>query len=347
MAQLHVDPTRVRNPIDFGKAGRQAGYLKAPLSRDKSGWGVVEIPVISVKNGTGPTVLLTGGIHGDEYEGQIAISRLASTLQPEQVQGQVIMIPAFNMPAVMNDTRLSPVDDRDMNRCFPGNPKGTFSEMLAHFLDGYVLPGVDVSVDIHTGGHSMDSALSTNMHYVADAAIRDKTMAAAAAFGAPFNSVFWGVDEGATFTSCVERRGAISLGTELGGYGRVNVEGVRIARRGVDNILKHFGVIDGQVDTAQRDGSPGTRHMMVRDMSCYAFSPASALFEPTHVAGDEVRAGTPCGWLHFVEDVDHAPIEVLYPKDGVLWMAAAPGRVTRGDPLAVVMSNYDDKLAAG
>lgn len=347
MDQLQVDPSRVRNPIDFDKGGRQAGYLRAPLSRNTSGWGVVEIPVVSVKNGSGPTILLTGGIHGDEYEGQIAISRLANTLKPEHVQGRVIMIPAFNIPAVMNDTRLSPIDNRDMNRCFPGNAKGTFSEMLAHFLAGYVLPHVDISVDLHTGGHSMDSALSTNMHYVADPAIRRKTMDAAAAFGAPFNSVFWGVDEGATFTSAVERKGAISLGSELGGYGRVNVEGVRIARRGVDNLLKHFGIIEGKVDTTQRDGSPTTRHMMVRDLSCYAFSPADALFEPTHVTGEAVKAGEPCGWLHFVEDVDHPPVEALYPKDGVLWMAAAPGRVTRGDPLAVVMSDYDDKLAAG
>ncbi|MBN9255667.1 MULTISPECIES: succinylglutamate desuccinylase/aspartoacylase family protein [unclassified Mesorhizobium] len=347
MNAVQIEPSRVRNPIDFDANGRQAGVLRAPLSRNDSGWGVVEIPIVSIKNGSGPTVLFTGGIHGDEYEGQIAISRLAQTLDPARVQGRVIMIPAFNMPAVLNDSRLSPVDNRDMNRCFPGNPRGTFSEMLAHFLDSNVLPLADVSVDIHTAGHSFDSALSTNMHYLPDAERRQKTMAAAAAFGAPFNTVFWGVDEGATFTSCVERRGAISLGTELGGWGRVHVEGVRIACRGVDNILKHFNVIEGKPDTAQRDGTAGTRHMMVRDQACYAFSPASALFEPTNVPGDRVKAGTPAGWLHFVEDVDRPPLEVSYPRDGVLWMAAGPGRVTRGDPVAVIMSDYDDKLAAG
>lgn len=347
MSDAKLERSRVTNPIDFDKAGRQAAVLRAPLSRNDSGWGVVEIPIISVKNGSGPTILLTGGIHGDEYEGPIAISRIAQTLDPARVQGRVIMIPAFNMPAVLSDTRLSPVDDRDMNRCFPGNPRGTFSEMLAHFLDSHVLPFADVSLDMHTAGHSFDSALSTNMHYLPDAQRRQKTMQAAAAFGAPFNTVFWGVDEGATFTSCVERRGIISLGTELGGWGRVNVEGVRIARRGVDNILKHFGVIEGKPDTSQRDGSPATRHMMVRDRACYAFSSASALFEPTNVVGEKVKAGQPAGWLHFVEDVDHAPLEVPYPRDGILWMSAGPGRIKRGDPVAVIMTNYDDQLAAG
>lgn len=338
--------SRVRCEIDFEATGRQAGYLRAPLSRNTSGWGVVEIPVVSVKNGSGPTVLFTGGVHGDEYEGPIAISRLARSLDPASIQGRVILIPALNIPAVMNDTRLSPVDNRDMNRCFPGNPKGTFSEMLAHFVDAMLLPLVDISVDLHTAGRSGDSALSTNMHYVADTALRERTMAAAAAFGAPYNVVFWGVDEGATLTSSVERRGILSLGTELGGWGRVNVEGVRIADRALTNILKHFGLMEGKPDTRQRDGFPGTRHMMVRDSAGYSFAPAGGLFEPRNVVGDACRAGELAGYLHFVEDIDRAPLEVRYRRDGVLWMSAGPGRVQRGDAVAVLMEDYDALRAA-
>ena len=347
MSSTSVSTTsRIRCEIDLDATGRQAGYLRAPLSRNTSGWGVVEIPIVSVKNGSGPTVLFTGGVHGDEYEGPIAIARLARSLDPGAIQGRVIMIPALNIPAVMNDTRLSPVDHRDMNRCFPGNPRGTFSEMLAHFVDAVLLPGVDVSVDLHTAGHSGDSALSTNMHYVADAALRERTMAAAAAFGAPYNVVFWGVDEGATLTSSVERRGILSLGTELGGWGRVNVEGVRIADRALTNVLKHFGLMDGDPDTRQRDGSPGTRHMMVRDAAGYSFAPAGGLFEPRNVVGETCRAGELAGYLHFVEDIDRAPLEVRYRRDGVLWMSAGPGRVQRGDAVAVLMEDYDAARAA-
>jgi N-alpha-acetyl-L-2,4-diaminobutyrate deacetylase len=338
--------SRVRCDIDLDAAGRQAGYLRAPLSRNTSGWGTIEIPIVSVKNGSGPTILFTGGVHGDEYEGQIAVSRLARMLDPATVQGRVIMIPALNMPAVMNDTRLSPVDNRDMNRCFPGNPRGTFSEMLAHFIDALVLPHVDISVDLHTCGHSGDAALSTNMHHVPDAAMREKTMAAAAAFGAPYNVVFWGVDEGATLTSAVERRGILSLGTELGGWGRVNVEGVRIADRGVQNIMRHFGLIEGTPETRQIDGAVATLHMMVRDQAGYSFAPTAGLFEPRNVTGDACRAGELAGLLHFIEDVDRPPLEVRYRRDGILWMSAGPGRVQRGDAIAVLMEHYDDARAA-
>lgn len=338
--------SRIVCKIDFEKNGRQADYLRAPLSRNTAGWGTVEIPIITVKNGSGPTVLLTGGVHGDEYEGPIAISRLSRELDPERVQGRVIMMPAVNIPAVMADTRLSPIDQRDINRCFPGDPRGTFSQMLAHFLDSVILPIADLSLDMHTAGHSADSALSTNMHHLPDPATRKKTMAAAAAFGAPFNVVFGGVDEGSTFTSCVERRGIVSLGTELGGWGRVHIEGVRIGRRGVDNILKHMGVIEGEPVTSQRDGSPKTRHMMVRDQSSYTFAPTGGLFEPCHLVGEAVRAGQTAGWLHFIEDIDHPPTELRYGKDGILWMAAGPGRVTRGDAIAVVMTDHDDTWQA-
>ncbi|MEO7241916.1 MAG: succinylglutamate desuccinylase/aspartoacylase family protein [Variovorax sp.] len=333
-------PSRVRCDIDFDRPGRQAGYLRAPQSRNTSGWGVVEIPIYVIKNGEGPTLLLTGGVHGDEYEGQIAISRLAHTLKPEQLQGRLILMPAVNVPAALNGTRLSPIDGRDLNRCFPGNPGGTFSEMLAHFIDTRVLPHVDASIDLHTAGHSAECTPSTNMHYVPDAQLRQKTMAAAAAFGAPYNVVFWGVDEGATLTSAVERRKILSIGTEIGGWGRVSVEGVRLGERGVRNMLKHLGMLAGQPDTAQKDGAKGTRHMMVRDAACYGFAPAGGVFEPRHICGDAVEAGDSAGFLHFVEDVDRAPLEVKYGANGVLWMAAGPGRVQRGDCVAVVMQDY-------
>ena len=75
------------------------------------------------------------------------------------------MMPAVNVPAVIADKRLTPIDGKDLNRCFPGDPRGTFAEMLAHFIDSEILPHIDVSVDLHTAGHSMDAALSTNMHH--------------------------------------------------------------------------------------------------------------------------------------------------------------------------------------
>jgi len=67
--------------IDFEGTGVQHGYLRLPYSRNDSAWGAIQIPVTQVKNGDGPSALLTGGNHGDEYEGPLALVELAQTLQ--------------------------------------------------------------------------------------------------------------------------------------------------------------------------------------------------------------------------------------------------------------------------
>ena len=328
--------SRVQSEIDFEADGRQAGYLRVPMSRNTSGWGVTLIPIVTVKNGTGPTVLFTGGIHGDEYEGPIAISRLMRELTADEVSGRVIMIPAVNPPALESDTRLSPVDQRDMNRCFPGDPRGTVSQMIAHYIDAAVLPLVDVMFDVHTAGHSGDAALSTNMHKVEDQGLLSRTFEVAAAFGAPYNVVFSGVDESATLTSAAEARGIVSVGTELGGWGRVNVPGVRVARRGLRNVMRHLGITNGPVET-----NTPTRHMMVPGSRNYSFAPRAGIFEPCHVVGERIEAGAVAGYAHRVDEIDTSPIEVRYGADGVLWMSAGPGRVQRGDVVAVIMTDYE------
>jgi len=120
---------------------------------------------------------------------------------------------------------------------------------------------------------------------------------------------------------------------------------VRLGERGVRNMLKHLGMLAGTPETVQRDGAPGTRHMMVRDPAAYSFAPASAIFEPRHVAGELVQKGQTAGFLHFIEDVDHPQQEVVYGASGILWMAAGPGRVQRGDCVAVVMQDYAEPTA--
>ncbi len=87
-----------------------------------------------VKNGRGPTVTFTGGSHGDEYEGPIALLKLARGLRAADVAGRVVIVPALNLPAVRSATRRSPVDGRNMNLVFPGNRDGTVTEVIADFV---------------------------------------------------------------------------------------------------------------------------------------------------------------------------------------------------------------------
>ena len=75
----------IRPTIDFEKDGIQHGHLKLPHSHDDSAWGSIVIPISVAKNGKGPTILLTGANHGDEYEGPIALFDLANHLRAEEI----------------------------------------------------------------------------------------------------------------------------------------------------------------------------------------------------------------------------------------------------------------------
>ena len=126
--------------VDFDRDGVQHGFLKLPHSHDGSAWGNVMIPITVVRNGEGPTALLSGGNHGDEYEGITALLKLANRLQPEEMRGRVIIVPMLNHPAVLNGTRTSPLDGGNLNRAFPGHPAGTLTEKIADYLTRYLAP---------------------------------------------------------------------------------------------------------------------------------------------------------------------------------------------------------------
>src|SRR5690606_2918818 len=88
-------PSPITPTVDFDRDGVQHGLLKLPYSRDDSAWGAVMIPIAVIKRGDGPTALLTGANHGDEYEGPIALFELANRLRADEVSGRVIVVPAM------------------------------------------------------------------------------------------------------------------------------------------------------------------------------------------------------------------------------------------------------------
>ena len=148
------------NPIsatlDYAADGVQHGYLRLPYSRNDSAWGSIMIPICVIKNGTGPRALLTGGNHGDEYEGPGVLTELAHSLRAEDITGTVIIIPFMNQPAFAAGTRVSPLDDANMNRVFPGQPQAAH-DALGVGVDHEDRPPERIEQD-HVGRLGADTA---------------------------------------------------------------------------------------------------------------------------------------------------------------------------------------------
>lgn len=332
--------SKISTDVDFEQPGKQIGYLRAPNSTNLSGWGTLLIPIVVINNGEGPTVLFTGGNHGDEFEGPISLLKLAGELQAEDVHGRVIIMPGLNYPALRVGTRLSPIDGRNMNRAFPGDRDGSLTPMIAHYVYHALLPLADVVVDMHSGGNSMIFAPSVVMHHLENREQMQHTLDAVKQFGAPIALVLRELDSGGMLDTAVEEMGKIFLSTELGGGGFVTPFTARVADLGVRNVLKHFGVLDGEPASPASQNLPATRLMECPEQGAYVMSWHDGLYEPLVEVLDGVSANQVLGRIYNPDQPDAAPVEVRSQRDGVLITRAGRGRIRRGDTIGVVAVDY-------
>jgi predicted deacylase len=323
--------SRVWTDLDFARDGKQAGALHVPHSTDFSAYGTVAIPVVCIRNGDGPTALLTAGNHGDEYEGQIALLRLARALRPEEVRGRIILIPALNFPAVRAGRRASPLDEGNLNRLFPGDPNGGPTAMLAHYI-GSVLFGLsDLVIDLHSGGRSLDYAHCALAQHGRDDAQRAQVDTLLRVFGAPHSILTSGQGGGGATTlyAAAAQRGLPALTTELGKGATLDPAGLHTAEQGVRRVLRHYGITPGLAAEA----APATRLLRSLGPRAGIYAPCDGLFEPHAEAGQEVKAGQLAGYLHSYEDPLHDAHPLYFSADGVVSCRRFPTLARRGDCL--------------
>ena len=327
---MSLRPSLVTPTIDLEARGAQHGFLRLPFSRDDSAWGSVMVPVAVVKNGSGPTALLTGGNHGDEYEGPLALYELARNLDAGMVTGTLIIVPAMNYPAFCAGTRTSPIDRGNMNRSFPGRPDGTVTEKIADYFQRELLPRADLVLDFHSGGRTLDFLPWCAAHILADKRLEEKAFAAVEAFSAPYSVRMLEIDAVGMYDTAAEDMGKIFVTTELGGGGTARAETVRIARRGVLNVLRHAGIVAGEVERRP------TRWLDMPSGDCFAFAEESGMVETMADLGEPVEKGAVVARIHRIGRTGLAPQEIRAKMSGLLAARHFPGLVKAGDCVAVI-----------
>jgi uncharacterized protein len=328
--------TTIHTAIDYDRDGKQVGYLYLPQSPHEDAWGSIPIPIAVIKHGSGPTVLITGGNHGDEYEGPITIARMIRELDPGAVQGRLILLPSLNQPAARAGRRVSPIDGKNFNRCFPGNPEGTATEQIVFYLDHVLFPLADAFMDLHSGGSSLQILPSAIIEPAPEPAHMARIVAAARAFDAPCTVVLNNLGDPRTSTAAAVRAGLTVVGTELTGGGGVTREGVRVCERGVGNVLRHLGVLDA----GDAPASPAKPLFEIPGSKGYVYAPADGVFEAFHDLGDAVEEGQPAGAVHFLDDPGRPPAVARFACSGTLFSRRAPGHTVRGHCVSVVITEH-------
>ncbi|MDR7542750.1 MAG: succinylglutamate desuccinylase/aspartoacylase family protein [Armatimonadota bacterium] len=184
----------------------------------------------------GPTLGVSALIHGDEITGPEIVRRLVRALDPDRLRGRVRLVPVANPLAFQALTRGMPlaVENSNLNRVFPGDPALDLPARLAHALETEFIDGLTHLVDLHAGGTFpiVDYCIS----------LRDLDMALA--FGQRVVRQVEGY--AGTMGALAAARGKPTLVAELGGGYVLDDQYVEMGMRGVLNVMRHLGMLDGR-----------------------------------------------------------------------------------------------------
>jgi predicted deacylase len=322
-----------RDPAQLGSLRASAGeavsgYLEVP-ARDDSG---ARIPVSLVHGlGNGPVLALVAGTHGFEYPGISALQRLRQTVDPGALRGTLLLVHIANPPSFYGRTVYSsPADGKNLNRVFPGRPDGTLSERIAHAITTRVIAQADFLVDLHAGDGNEALRPYVYMPVTGDARLDAASRGMALAFGidhividaariAPRESTQY-VDQTAL------ARGVPAITTETGQLGQNDERSIALAERGIRNLMRHLGMIDGAPEA-----NPGV--VWLKDYQVIR-SPVSGVFRATVREGYAIAEGGLLGELY---DPFGAKIgEVRAPFAGIVNYVVGTPPAVEGQPLAMV-----------
>jgi len=265
-------PTKLTTPFDFDAPGKHCDFIRLPHSVHRSAYGWLPLPIVCITNGDGPTVLVMAGTHGDEYEGQVTVARLAQSLEAEDITGRVILLPMANYPAAKAGLRTSPIDELNLNRVYPGDPNGSPTMMIAHYIETVLMDLADYALDLHSGGSSLHYLPSAVAGFDEDEERTRRIQELMQVFGAPYGFFFPGGHAGGgSGNDGAVRRNALFLGTEMGGSGTVTPNCLEICFNGVARVLHNIGVLKNVlVPPAEQT----TRMLHAPNFDYFAYMPA-------------------------------------------------------------------------
>ena len=293
-----------------------------PVGLDASG-RMREIPVLICRGAKdGPVLWINGATHGDEPEGALSIFKLFEGLQPADMRGTVVGVPAMNVPAFEAGKRGDPLDtfSHDMNRIYPGRADGYPTERAAWAHWEAMRDACDLQIAIHSGG---EHSYLAHMIFAAD---NPPSLELAAAMGPQWELVFRSGVGGANPSSKIAERGMAGITVELGGNCRTLTSDFHAVAEDLAgsyaNVMRHYGMLDGEAHYAGRLRM-GHQQALLAPASGMWVGEADVPFETG------IPAGTLLGRVYDL--YGEVQGEVVAPVDGVVFGLRSRPAVLEGE----------------
>ena len=311
---------------------KASAWLEVSPRADGSDW---RLPFLYVIGGTaGPTLLVLGAVHGDEYEGVETIPEVFRRVASDALRGALVMVPICNVPAYESVLRSSPIDGLNLARVFPGDPNGTLTQRIAYWIGQKLIQPADFVIDLHSGGVTAEIPSLIGFTH-SDDELGRRSRAGALAFGA---SVIWEhpppMPPGRTLSAATDF-GVPAVYTEAVGGGYAHPSDVSCFTTGVINVMKHLDMLDGQPQLR-----PVTYHLSGDgNMDSVISTPVAGYFRSDVALLDEVSAGQRLGTVR--DPFGEVVAEIRTESAGVVIMLRRIHRVHVGDNLAHVTGRLD------
>ncbi len=286
----------------------------------------------------GPHLLITAGIHGDEFEGIFAVYQLLRQIDAANLCGQLTLVPVANQSAVDTHSRCGE-DGRDLARTFPGNPDGSPTEQLAATLDK-LISAADLYIDLHTGGRTMDVYPLCGYGLVEDPTILETQRQMAKAMALP---LVWGTsaDLDGRSMSAARDAGVPAVYAEYRGRGTCDPGGITAYVQGCLAVMAEFKMLENATNPLPSPGQivaedprPNSGHMQVCNPS-----PMAGLFEPSVRLGQSIEAGASLGLV--IDPLTGKEHEIVAKQSGPIIVLRSYPQVDEGDALAVILDHHD------
>jgi predicted deacylase len=284
-----------------------------------------DIPVVELTGSAdGPRLTVLAGVHGCEYAPMAAVRRWITELDPARLRGRVLAVPVLNLPAFWaRSPFVTPEDGKNLNRCFPGNPAGTFTERLAHAAFTQLIEGSDAVVDLHAGD-LVEALEPFTLYHAGPAQARARELATAYGLryvvrqqrkpGRPLTGMT---------SSAAAAIGVPAIIAEAGGCGLVDGTAVELHLGGLYRVLDMLGMSRGGAHW-EDDRAPS----FLRNFD-WLYCRTAGWWEPRAQVGEDVGEGQVVGT---VTSIDGATVleEIRAPVGGtVLFLTSSPA-VTDG-----------------
>lgn len=283
-------------------------------------------------NRPGPYLLITGGVHGDEFEPPLAIYHLSRRPELAELRGKLTLVPVVNEAAFARGNRVAE-DGLDLARTCPGCADGSITERTAHALAN-LIRAADYYIDLHTGGTALCVWPLTGYVLHSCRKVLDVQRAMARAFNLP---VTWGTDPNLDGRSLSVARDASvpAIYAEYEGGGRCSPQGVEAFIEGCLNVMSYLKMIErpapeSRVEFSVEDPRPNSGHMQ----RCYP-SPASGWFQPAVKLGQPISTGQTVGLV--INPLTGQQYSAVALQTGRLLVLRTHAPVQAGDTLAVIL----------